>query len=219
MAGPNASRSGQPGGTKLRDLRAGAIGEVTPDFARDIERDPRLLAEVARAISDTNFPATLDDDILDAVGISTEAADLLTAPSKPTRRNDAAFRELVLVAYEYRCAICGYDGLLIREKVGIEAAHVRWWAADGPDELSNALAPCSLHHKLFDRGAIGLTTNHTAAVSTHFIGRSAAAEGSVLSLVDRPLLMPQAGQSKPHSDQIAWHRREVFRAPARQAVI
>ena len=35
---------------------------------------------------------------------------------------------------------------------------------------------CSLHHKLFDRSALGLTAGHRVAVSTHFVGRSPAAE-------------------------------------------
>jgi hypothetical protein len=34
--------------------------------------------------------------------------------------------------------------------VGIEAAHVRWFAFDRPDALDNGLALCALDHKLFD---------------------------------------------------------------------
>ena len=128
-----------------------------------------------------------------------------------------AFRELVLLAYEYRSAVCGYDGQLGREAVGIDAAHVRWWAANGPDDVSNGVALCSLHHKLFDRGALGLTAGHHLAVSTHFVGRSPAAEDLVLSLVGRPLLPPQPGQSLPAAHHVAWHVAQVFRSPARQA--
>jgi putative restriction endonuclease len=131
------------------------------------------------------------------------------------RRRDPAFRQKVLVAYEYRCAVCGYDGQLLREAVGLDAAHVRWWAADGPDEVSNAVALCSLHHKLLDRGAIGFTIDLTVAVSSHFIGRSDTAEDLVLSLVGRGLQPPQAGEARPHVDHIGWHTREVFRPPAR----
>jgi putative restriction endonuclease len=208
---------GSPG-PNLRDLRAGAVGELAADFSADIEHDPRLLATVVRAILDANFPPTLHDDVLNAVGITLEPAELLDAQVQPTRRRDPAFREKVLVAYEYQCAVCGYDGQLFREAVGLEAAHVRWWAADGPDQLSNALALCSLHHKLFDRGAIGLTSEHKVAVSSHFIGRSAAAESGVLRLVDRPVLAPQAGQDRPHLDHVIWHHTQVFRSPARQRV-
>ena len=208
---------GSPG-TRLSDLRAGAVGELAPDFARAIEGEPSLFAEVVRAILDTNFPGTLHDDVLSSVGINLEPSELQQARPKSVRRRDPAFREMVLTAYEYQCAVCGYDGQLFREAVGLEAAHVRWWAADGPDELSNALALCSLHHKLFDRGAIGATLNHEVMVSSHFIGRSEAADTVVLSLVGRPLVMPQSGQPQPHPTQIAWHHKEVFRTPERQLV-
>ena len=121
------------------------------------------------------------------------------------------------MAYEYRCAVCGYDGQLQREAVGLDAAHIRWWAADGPDEIANAIAACSFHHKLLDRGAIGLTVDHKLTVSSHFLGRSAMAETLVLSVIERPLLAPQLGQPLPHDQHIAWHAAQVFRAPARLA--
>ena len=37
-----------------------------------------------------------------------------------------------------------------RYPVGIEAAHIRWHSQQGPDEITNALALCALHHTLFD---------------------------------------------------------------------
>jgi putative restriction endonuclease len=207
---------GSPG-PNLGALRAGAVGELTPAFGRDLERDPHLLAACARAILDANFPPTLHDDLLDAAGLSLEAAELAADPSAVTRRRrDPAFRDAVLVAYEYRCAACGFDGQLSREAVGIDAAHVRWWAADGPDDVANGVALCSLHHKLLDRGAIGLTPDHKVAVSAHFVARSDAAAVFVLSLVDRLLLSPQPGQPHPLQSHISWHQREVFRGPARR---
>jgi putative restriction endonuclease len=172
------SGKGSPGAS-LRALRLGAIGALDSDFATALERDPALFAGVVHALLDANFPATMHSDILEAVGIELE---IVEAPHVPkTRRRDPAFRDLVLLAYEYRCAFCGYDGQLMREAVGIEAAHVRWWAAAGPDDLSNGVALCSLHHKLFDRGALGISPNRTATVSSHFITRSTSGEQAVLA--------------------------------------
>lgn len=55
----------------------------------------------------------------------------------------------------------GFDGSIGRVAVGLEAAHVRWWAFHGcPDELANALCLCSLHHRLFDRGAGSRPADH-----------------------------------------------------------
>jgi putative restriction endonuclease len=36
--------------------------------------------------------------------------------------------------------------------LGLEAAHIKWFQAGGPDIEANGLAMCSLHHKLFDLG-------------------------------------------------------------------
>jgi putative restriction endonuclease len=74
-----------------------------------------------------------------------------------------------------------------------------------------------LHHKLFDRGAIGLTAGHSVAISSHFLGRSPVADALVLSFVGKPLLAPQVGQPRPRATHVAWHNREVFRTPAREA--
>lgn len=195
------------------------LGRLSVDFAKDLEHSPRLFAGVVRAILDANFPPTLHDDILDAVGITLEPPiELISAPIETIkRRRDPAFREQVLLAYEYRCAACGYDGQLMREAVGIDAAHVRWWAAEGPDEVANGIALCSLHQKLLDRGAIGITADRKVAVSSHFLGHGAAAESLVFALIDQPLRHPQPGQPLPHGHDIGWHTKEVFRPPARIA--
>lgn len=213
------SGAGSPGSNVGR-LRGGAVGELQVDFALALEHDSRLLASVVQAILYENFPPTLHDDILDATGISLESVELTEVFVSATgrrRRRDPAFREMVMLAYEYRCAVCGYDGSLQREAVGIDAGHIRWWASQGPDEVANGIAVCSFHHKLLDRGAITLSADHHVAVSSHFIGRSTIAECLVLSLVDRPLLDPQPGQPLPHPDHVAWHQTQVFRAPAREA--
>ena len=206
------SGEGSPG-PNLGALRAGAVGALDSDFAKALERDPVIFAGVVRSLLDANFPATLHADILQAVGIELETVEVPHAPK--TRRRDPAFRDLVLLAYEYRCAFCGFDGQLMREAVAIDAAHVRWWAAAGPDDLSNGIALCSLHHKLFDRGALGIAPDRTVAVSSHFITRSPSGEQLVLDLLGCPLRSPQAGNQVLRTKHVAWHTSEVFRSPAR----
>ena len=39
----------------------------------------------------------------------------------------------VLRAYEYRCAVCAYDGQVGKISVGIEAAHLKWFSHGGPE--------------------------------------------------------------------------------------
>ena len=115
-------------------------------------------------------------------------------------------------------AMCGYDGRLGTDAVGLDAAHVRWWAFDGPDVVDNGLCLCSFHHKLLDRGVLGITDDHEVSVSAHFVGRGRAAEEFVLRLVGQPLLEPQPGQPGPADRHIGWHEEQVFRQPARVPV-
>lgn len=53
----------------------------------------------------------------------------------------------VLQAYGYVCAMCGWDGRVGQQAVGLAAAHVRWHGHEGPDTVDNGLSLCDLHHK------------------------------------------------------------------------
>ena len=206
-------------GAKLIPLRAGYRGELARDFARALEMSPRLVSDAVGTLLNMQFPSTLHEDILQAVGIDISELALAGDQQQPLRkrRRDPAFRDRVLTAYEFRCAACGYEGLLGQEAIGVEAAHIKWWAASGPDDLSNGIALCSIHHKLLDRGAIGITDTLTFTVSQHFRGGGSAAQHLVLSLVDQPMNPPLAGNDPPHRSHILWHQSQVFRSPARLA--
>jgi putative restriction endonuclease len=211
---------GSPG-SGLTDLRSSdAAGRLAPEFTQTLRSDPHLLAQVVRVILDANFPASLHPEICAAVGLGLEAAELAStdASAIARRSRSAEFRSEVLLAYEYRCSFCGYDGLLRNTAVGIDAAHIRWWAFDGPDAVANGLALCSLHHKLFDKGVIGLDEHYRMTVSAHFIGRSPSTQTVVLDLLGQAMLSPQAGFPLPDTTHIAWHRQQVFQPPARQPV-
>ncbi|WFB07694.1 HNH endonuclease [Streptomyces sp. LX-29] len=208
---------GSPG-TTLGLLRSsGAAGRLAPGLRTELSRDPALLGRLAHLLLERHFPSSLRADIVDAVGLDLAAADSAWAPAPPTaeaRRRDAEMRRRVLVAYAYRCAFCGFDGALGRSPVGLEAAHVRWWAYAGPDEVSNGLCLCSLHHKLFDSGVLGLDGGHRIMVSQRFVARSETGRTQVLDLGGRELIGPRPGSEPVAAAHIAWHTEQVFRGDA-----
>lgn len=128
------------------------------------------------------------------------------------RRRGAVWRTAVIEAWDRQCALRGYDGQLGGAPVGLDAAHVRWFSYDGPDEPDNGLALCSLHHKLFDRGALGLDAELRVLVSASFTARSAVGRAGYdlhgLTLTPRP------GTPLPARQHVAWHTREVFKGVA-----
>ncbi len=207
---------GSPG-SGMRNLReTGATGRLAPDFRAALRRDPRLLSQVTRLLLDLHFPPSLHSELCEAVGLELEPAETQEL-SAVRRQRDRRMRELVLTAYEYRCAFCGYDGRIGTVPVGLEAAHVRWWAFGGPDDVENGLCLCSLHHKLFDKGVLGVGNGHRVLVSQRFVGHSPAAREHVIALAGRPLVGPQPGAHPVAAAHRDWHARQVFHGEPRPA--
>ncbi|MFE2690575.1 phosphorothioated DNA-binding restriction endonuclease [Streptomyces mirabilis] len=207
---------GSPG-SGVRDLReTGAAGRFVPELRVALRREPPLLGRMARLLLDLHFPPSLHGELCEAVGLELELVETKQL-SAVRRQRDRRMRELVLTAYEYRCAFCGYDGRIGAVPVGLEAAHVRWWAFDGPDDIDNGLCLCSLHHKLFDKGVLGIGDGHCILVSQRFIGHSPAAREHVIALAGRPLVGPQPGARPVAAGHRAWHTAQVFHGAPRPA--
>ncbi|WP_455358362.1 phosphorothioated DNA-binding restriction endonuclease [Streptomyces sp. SYSU K21746] len=207
---------GSPG-SGVRELRAsGAAGRLAPQLRAALRGEPSLLGRMARVLLDLNFPPSLHGELCDAIGLELEPAETERF-SVARRQRNRRMRELVLTAYEYQCAFCGYDGRIGAVAVGLEAAHVRWWAFGGPDDVDNGLCLCSLHHKLFDKGVLGIGDGHRILVSQRFVGHSPAAREHVIALAGRPLIGPQPGARPITAAHRSWHTSQVFHGIPRPA--
>lgn len=70
------------------------------------------------------------------------------------------FRERVIRAYQYHCAVCR-----LRRDELLEAAHILPDAEPrGVPSVTNGLALCTLHHAAFDRHVIGITPDYIVQV-------------------------------------------------------
>ncbi|GAA3876800.1 hypothetical protein GCM10022227_38230 [Streptomyces sedi] len=101
--------------------------------------------------------------------------------------------------------------------VRLEAAHVHWWEFGSPDDIENGLRLCSMHHALFDKGALGLGDDQRILVSQRFVGHSPAARDHVIALAGRPLIGPQPGARPVAAVHCDWHTRQVFHGDPRPA--
>ncbi len=187
-------------------------GRFTDDIEAELRRDPAQIPGLARAVVEAQFTSSIADDVLAAVGFDPESCrDGVRMIAAPERRRSAAWREQIMLAWNRSCAFCGFDGALGGAAVGIEAAHVRWFNFDGPDELDNGMALCSLHHKLFDRGALGLSDGRVV-VSTYFTANTEAGRRTY-DLHD-VVLRPRPGTIMPAESHIEWHTSQVFKGMA-----
>lgn len=196
------NRVGHNSPKKSELIRLNAVGGLTPEVQRLLRRDPALVRKLAHILLDGHFPESVHEDILDATGLG----DL---PPTATRR-DPAFRERVLVAYEWRCAVCSFDVRLRNASLGLDAAHIKWHQAGGPDRVENGLALCALHHKLFDRGAFTLTSERRVLLSEALHGSDGFHE--ILRWHGSALRPPQNPDWTPLREFIEWHRAQVFHA-------
>ena len=206
-----ARRSDKDAPLKSSLLKVDPPGGLTPEIWEVLKKDRSLLAEAAMAILEAEFPASYHDDILTAIGLDVEAL-LASGASKPKR--DPAFRERVLRAYERRCAVCGFDLRLGATDVALEAAHIKWHQAGGPDVEPNGLALCTLHHKLLDRGAFTVSTERRVIVSQEVSG-SRGVEEALLRYHGEGIRPPQSEAYTAAPEYLRWHGEQVFRGPGR----
>lgn len=204
---PRGKRGDRPTARAL--LEHDAVGEVPARLWAQLKRSPRRIPRLARSVLEQFWPESLHDDIARFFGLELEEA--VRTPRDP------AFRDAVLRAYERRCAVCGFDARLRDALVCVEAAHVRFRQFGGPDEVRNGLALCSLHHKAFDLGAIGVSEDRRVLVSQDLSG-SDTVRRQLVAYAGQPLLGPQSPGDAPRPHFIKWHLREVFRGPARVSI-
>jgi putative restriction endonuclease len=173
-----------------------------------------LVNEIATAILRKNFPDTLHEDILLQVGLDLEFTDSkgIDATIRTARSPD--FRNRVLTAYEYRCAVCGFNVHLGDTLIAVEAAHIKWHQAGGPDLEQNGIALCSLHHKLFDRGVFTLNEKMVFQVAENAHGTHGMEEW-LMRYHGLEVRKPRSSDYYPSDNYINWHVREVFKGPAR----
>ena len=181
-------------------------GGFTEAVYRLLKSDPQLVREIAEGILSSNFPDTMHEDILAQVGLDLEFE------AKRVRSPD--FRLRVLSAYEYRCAVCDFNVRLGDTLVAVEAAHIKWYQAGGPDSIENGIALCSLHHKLFDRGVFTISVKMIIKVAENAHGTHGMEEW-LMRYHGQEVRKPQRPDYYPQGDFVDWHVREVFRGPAR----
>ncbi len=193
-------------------LKAG----FAPELDALLRTDKPLRAALARQLLAANFPETLHVDIAAQLGLDIAPDMVANGTAMPARRRDPTFRERVLRAYEYRCCVCGFDLRIGNVSAGLEAAHIRWFTADGPDVESNGMAMCALHHKIFDLGAFTVEPTHLAIVFSQNLQLGETTRSHLLSYHGAGIIQPQSKTYAPDREYLKWHAQWVFKSPGRE---
>jgi putative restriction endonuclease len=183
-------------------------GGFSAEIFHHLTVNPVLVVDIAASILEEHFPASVHEDILQAIGME------LSNPLIRKKRRDPQFRDKVLTAYEYQCAVCGFNVRVGNALIALEAAHIKWHQAGGPDLENNGIALCTLHHKLFDRGAFTLSKDFAVQVSNRANGTAGFREW-LMDFHGKAIHPPQAPAYYPNQHYVDWHIREVFQGEGR----
>ena len=199
-------------------LKDGVSGHFAPAVAAAFEADADMVRRVAQSLVVSHFPASLRADVLTSLGLPANWGATTPEVEDDADVDDpraALFRPSVLIAYRYRCAVCGFNVRLGTRPVAIDAAHIRWRQAGGEHAVTNGIAMCALHHRLFDAGAFTLSTAQPESDSRVLLSELVVGDGEaadrLIALHGRPLTPPQRDEDRPTAEHLDWHRSEVFR--------
>lgn len=182
-------------------IKHNVLGGLNEEAYQLLAGKPDKIDELAQQILNQHFPDSVQEVI----------AHRLDFPlAEINKKRDPKFRQMVLRAYNYKCAVCGYDLRQDSIPVGLEAAHIKWKQYGGPCMVNNGLALCSLHHSAFDVGAIGLDSSLNILVSEGVNGNDIV-QKLFWDFKGRPVSLPKEQKNYPHDSFVEWHLREVFR--------
>lgn len=141
-----------------------------------------------------------------------------TTVTKEISIRKRGFRQAVIEAYDFKCAVCGFrinsPQRIIWE---VEAAHIVPHSSKGKDDILNGLSLCHLHHWAFDVGWFSLFDDYTITVSPEAdnlrdefgkIGNYEFIKSLTQSILK--IFLPSHKNNYPHLNSIKWHRENIF---------
>lgn len=172
-----------------------------------LKERPEIARAVAQHLLDGHFPASLHEAIASAVGLDLEGT------ARPKER-DPHFRREIISIWGHRCGFCGFDVKLDRMDLALEAAHIKWVQAGGPESLANGICCCAIHHKALDAGALGIDDDLRIVISTEVHGGTSLMH-LFTTMKGRQLFLPSRTIAYPNRQYVRWHLRQVFRGSPR----
>ncbi len=136
--------------------------------------------------------------------IGQERAEIETEITRRVR--NASFRDLVLLFYDYKCAITG-NNFLIEYGVlsNLEAAHIVAFGSKGGDNPANGLPLIRDLHWAFDNGFFTIKLDYKILVHPK------VKHLTFLKQIDgNQVNLPEDSRAWPNANALEWHNEKVF---------
>lgn len=120
------------------------------------------------------------------------------------------FRIAIVKTYSHRCTTCGIKILTSDGHTIVEAAHIIPFSISKNDDPRNGLCLCRSCHWGFDEGLISVSARYEVITSPQLTTNSNL-PSYIVTLAGRGIIHPVEEKFIPDLDNLAWHRKEVFR--------
>lgn len=141
----------------------------------------------------------------------------ISTGTKTTTLRARGFRQAIIEAYRFQCAVCGLQIPTPDYSAWeVEAAHIVPHRAMGRDDIWNGLALCRLHHWAFDVGWFTLLENYEVQISSkagslpNDFGKFGGYGFFTPILSQSKIRLPSRVEIYPHKNAINWHRNNIF---------
>jgi hypothetical protein len=142
----------------------------------------------------------------------------VTIVSKELSIRKRSFRQAIIEAYDFRCAVCGLKINSPKRNIWeVQGAHIVPHSFNGKDDILNGLSLCHLHHWAFDVGWFSMLDDYTVTVSPEAdnLRDEFAKIGNydfikALTQSFQKISLPIHENVYPHLNSIKWHRENIF---------
>ncbi len=173
---------------------------LQPDLYDLLWRSKEARAQAFQHILERWWPESIHEEIRDELGMEETQSRTIT--------RSAQFVDEVLESYRFTCSFCGFHAMLNRQAVGVDACHIRWHSAGGPNIAANGIALCKLHHWAFDKGIMTLDSEMRICTASAFVIHSDG--GLPLHSLSGKALFFEPRAALPGAVYLQWHRANVY---------
>lgn len=182
----------------------GRYRPIWPVYVADVDRTSERVLIVAA--DDSTAPLEPAHHVADPV--MTAAVRRYATVLVKRRLHQDLFRDIVLRAYDARCAVCRFPRAELLDAAHIEPDRdVR-----GEPEVTNGLALCKLHHGAYDADLLGIRPDHVIELSPRLLAThdGPTLEHALKSFAGKKIDVPRRSIERPAREHLE-ARYEVFR--------
>jgi putative restriction endonuclease len=204
-------------GNPSLDRRLTSCGRMPADFVA-FAQDPAFREQARRILITKYFQPQERVALYSLVGLPIPSDDQIARdaqyesddePGKQGR--EARFRQNIVAAYNYTCALTRYRLITVAGVTILDAAHIHQFADSRNNNPRNGLALCKNAHWLFDNGLWTLSDDYRVIVAEGHFDEAGPNELLLRTQHGQKILLPADPTLWPSPIHIAWHRTKRFK--------